>query len=341
MDEGKSEYKDSRFFWLYLFNLARPENREQLDTEIRKADVICIVYGISSKESYDRIGSFWLPYLRKLGRNVPVVLVGNKIDLRGKDFSNDSLEEQVMPLMNEFKVLILIQEVETCVECSAKQPLNVSEVFYFAQKAVLHPTAPLYDSRDHVLKPACIDALRRIFKLCDLDKNGYLDDEEIDRFQGKCFGTPLQKHELESVKNVVLENEPEGVKSQGLTEIGFLFLHTLFIQRGRLETTWTVLRKFGYGDDLSLKEDFLYPKFEVPPDCSVELSSDGYQFFTEVFQSYDKDKDGALKQAELDDLFSTTPGNPWDDSDFPHTTVTHEDGAVTLQGFLAQWRLIC
>ena len=42
------------------------------------------------------------------------------------------------------------QEVETCVECSAKLPLNVSEVFYFAQKAVLHPTAPLYDSRDHV-----------------------------------------------------------------------------------------------------------------------------------------------------------------------------------------------
>jgi hypothetical protein len=27
--------------------------------------------------------------------------------------------------------------------------LNVSEVFYFAQKAVLHPTAPLYDSREH------------------------------------------------------------------------------------------------------------------------------------------------------------------------------------------------
>lgn len=42
------------------------------------------------------------------------------------------------------------QEVETVVECSAVMPLNVSEVFYFAQKAVLHPTAPLYDSREHV-----------------------------------------------------------------------------------------------------------------------------------------------------------------------------------------------
>lgn len=42
------------------------------------------------------------------------------------------------------------QEVDTCVECSAKLPLNVPEVFFLAQKAVLHPTAPLYDSRDHV-----------------------------------------------------------------------------------------------------------------------------------------------------------------------------------------------
>lgn len=42
---------------------------------------------------------------------------------------------------------------------------------------------------------------------------------------------------------------------------GFAFLHSLFIQRGRLETTWTVLRKFGYGDDLSLREDFLLPPY--------------------------------------------------------------------------------
>ena len=45
---------------------------------------------------------------------------------------------------------VRMQEVETVVECSALLPLNVSEVFYFAQKAVLHPTAPLYDSREHV-----------------------------------------------------------------------------------------------------------------------------------------------------------------------------------------------
>ena len=41
---------------------------------------------------------------------------------------------------------------------------------------------------------------------------------------------------------------------------GFLFLHTLFIQRGRHETTWTVLRKFGYDDNLQLYKEYIWPQ---------------------------------------------------------------------------------
>lgn len=312
---------------------ARLENRSQLEAEIRKADVICIVYAVNVPETFERIPSFWLPYIRSLGRNIPVVLVGNKIDLRGRDnLTNERLKTEVMPIMDEFK------EVETCVECSAKELLNVSEVFYFAQKAVLHPTAPLYDSREHVMKPACIEALKRIFKLCDTDKDGILNDEELNEFQRKCFNSPLQQQELEGVKNVVRENNADGVNENGLTESGFLFLHKLFIQRGRLETTWTVLRKFGYGDDLSLREDFLYPQIDVFPDCTFELSSDGYKFFIETFQAFDKDKDGALNNDELNNLFSTSPGNPWKEN-FPESTLTNSSNSITLQGFLAQWSM--
>lgn len=35
---------------------------------------------------------------------MPAVLVGNKIDLRGDDVTNQSLEDEVIPIMNEFKV---------------------------------------------------------------------------------------------------------------------------------------------------------------------------------------------------------------------------------------------
>ncbi|KAM6494240.1 EF hand associated domain containing protein [Amanita muscaria] len=312
---------------------AGPYDRMHLESEIRKAHVICVVYSIDNPNSFDRIPTYWLPHFRQLGVNVPVILVGNKIDLRGGEVTNEALEDEIIPIMNEFK------EVETCVECSAKLPLNVSEVFYFAQKAVLHPTAPLYDSRDHVLKPACVAALRRIFKLCDTNKDGILDASELNEFQRKCFDAPLQLQELEGIKAIVQEHAEGGVRDEGLTETGFLYLHTIFIQRGRLETTWTVLRKFGYAEDLRLTEGFLSPKFDVHPDCSVELSPLGYQFFTDIFETFDKDQDGALNAEELEELFSTSPGNPWSSQGFPETTLADESGAVTLQGWLAQWSM--
>ena len=98
------------------------------------------------------------------------------------------------------------------------------------------------------------------------------------------------------------------LQDDGLTETGFLHLHTNFIWQGRPETTWTVLQKFGYGSDLRLTEEFLVPKFvvlslfsprrhpdrvflvrfDVPYDCSVELSPPGYQFFTDLFETFDK-----------------------------------------------------
>ncbi|KAF8442938.1 P-loop containing nucleoside triphosphate hydrolase protein [Boletus edulis BED1] len=312
---------------------AGPQDRQHLESEIRKAHVICVVYAIDNPNSFDRIPTFWLPHFRQLGVNVPVILVGNKIDLRGGEVANEALEDEIIPIMNEFKA------VETCVECSAKMPLNVSEVFYFAQKAVLHPTAPLYDSREHVLKPACVSALKRIFKLCDTNKDGVLDATELNEFQRKCFDAPLQLQELEGIKDMVREHAEGGVREDGLTEAGFLYLHTIFIQRGRLETTWTVLRKFGYGEDLRLTESFLLPKFDVPHDCSVELSPKGYQFFTDIFETFDKDQDGALKTVELDELFSTSPGNPWASQKFSDTTLVDDTGAVTLQGWLAQWSM--
>lgn len=40
---------------------------------------------------------------------------------------------------------------------------------------------------------------------------------------------------------------------------GFLFLNKLFIQRGRHETTWKILRKFGYSNSLELKDEYLQP----------------------------------------------------------------------------------
>ena len=132
--------------------------------------------------------------------------------------------------MREFK------EIETCLECSAKKLTFVGEVFYYALKAVVHPSAPLFDSHANngqgALKPLCFRALKRIFLMNDLDKashsqsalvslfnhcvshifglqDGALNDAELNAFQVKCFSAPLQPEELIGVRKVVSETMPQ------------------------------------------------------------------------------------------------------------------------------------
>nr|KAF6272156.1 hypothetical protein mMyoMyo1_016569 [Myotis myotis] len=303
---------------------------EELQDEINKANVVCVVYDVSEEATIEKIRTKWIPLVNggtEKGPRVPIILVGNKSDLRP-----GSSMEAVLPIMSQFP------EIETCVECSARNLRNISELFYYAQKAVLHPTAPLYDPETKQLKPACTQALTRIFRLSDQDLDQALSDEELNAFQKCCFGHPLAPQALEDVKMVVRKNVAGGVRDDRLTLDGFLFLNTLFIQRGRHETTWTILRRFGYGDTLELSADYLFPLLHVPPGCSTELNHFGYQFVQRVFEKHDQDHDGALSLAELQDLFSVSPAPPWGPQFLQE--VRTEAGRLPLHGYLCQWTLV-
>lgn len=101
--------------------------------------------------------------------------------------------------------------------------------------------------------------------------------------QVRCFNAPLQPSEIVGVKKVVEEKIAEGVNERGLTLTGFLFLHALFIEKGRLETTWTVLRKFGYNDDIKLADELIPPLkqasdqvYLVAADCDFAVLGIGH-----------------------------------------------------------------
>ena len=54
--------------------LAGPQDRVHLESEIRKAHVICVVYSIDNPHSFDRIPTYWLPQFHQLGVNVHIFL---------------------------------------------------------------------------------------------------------------------------------------------------------------------------------------------------------------------------------------------------------------------------
>uniref|UniRef100_A0AAZ3PKH6 Mitochondrial Rho GTPase n=1 Tax=Oncorhynchus tshawytscha TaxID=74940 RepID=A0AAZ3PKH6_ONCTS len=206
-------------------------------------------------------------------------------------------------------------------QCSAKNLKNISELFYYAQKAVLHPTGPLYCPEEKEMKPSCIKSLTRIFKVSDLDNDGILNDKELNFFQRTCFNMPLAPQALEDVKNVVRKNMTDGVEDNGLTLKGFLFLHT-----------------FGCDDDLELHQEYLFPLLKIPADCTTELNHNAYLFLQSVFDKHDKDRDCALSPEEVKDLFKVFPYMPWG-PDVNNTVCTNDQGWITYQGYLSQWTL--
>lgn len=146
-------------------------------------------------------------------------------------------------------------QIETCIQCSAKNLKNVPEVFYYAQKSVLYPTSPVYDVDKKELTAQAVKCFTRIFKLCDADNDGLLSDDELNEFQLKCFGVRLNASSLQELK-LLLDEKIENLYNNEITLKGFLYLQSLFFKKGRHETSWTVLKKFGYDKNLSISRDY-------------------------------------------------------------------------------------
>ncbi len=229
-------------------------------------------------------------------------------------------------------------EIETCIQCSAKTFKNIPEIFYYAQKSVLYPTQPVYDTDKNELTSQCQACLKRVFILCDLNNDHQLDDDELNAFQAKYFNLNLDSHTLSEIKHLIRKKAVDGLVNNNLTLNGFLYLNVLFIQRGRHETTWTILRKFGYDRNLTLKNAYLRPRLEINENCTTELSSKGFEYLHYVFNKYDAGKKSYLTKAELNSLFAVCPVCPWGDDVF-NTVQTDHDGNMTLDGFISQWVL--
>lgn len=78
------------------------------------------------------------------------------------------------------------------------------------------------------------------------------------------------------------------IHNKGINEAGFLSLFHLIIERGRTETIWSLLRHYGYDNNLNIKEEFLQPELLVPPGYEIEISKEGYQWLRELFLQYSR-----------------------------------------------------
>jgi len=316
----------------------RTQSEAGIAAEVAKASVIGIVYAADTGEK--SVKDFWLPFIRnhsaasEVPSKTPVVLIRNKTDIAesSEGETSDALLNECTPIMQEFR------EVVTCVGCSATNMNLVAEAFYYALNAVLFPMGPLYDLEKRCLVGAAVTSIERVFSICDRTCTDLLSDDELNKFQVLCFSgsDALAVRELESVKELIKESVQGGVVDGCVTLKGFVFLNQLFIERGRPETTWAVLRHFGYSDTLELTSP-KHNKFKsMSDDQSIELSEEGIEFLSDRFDACAKG-DSKLSSKQLAKFFEVVPVE-WADK-FTQISAGCDQG-VERDVFFTMWRTL-
>jgi mitochondrial Rho GTPase 1 len=91
-----------------------------------------------------------------------------------------------------------VQRIE---ECTAHNE-SAQNVLAFACDASLHPIMPIYNHVARRMRCRAIRALNRIFDLCDEDRNGALNSDELRKFHLFAYGQSVTDAELKQTRQV-------------------------------------------------------------------------------------------------------------------------------------------
>ena len=131
---------DGTLVELALWDTAGQEDYDRLrPLSYPDTDVILMCFSIDSPDSLENIPEKWTPEVRHFCPNVPIILVGNKKDLRNDEYIKRELSKvKQEPVKSEEGSLICERiKAYAYLECSAKTKEGVRDVFTTATKAAL------------------------------------------------------------------------------------------------------------------------------------------------------------------------------------------------------------
>ncbi|XP_039058319.1 rac-like GTP-binding protein ARAC7 [Hibiscus syriacus] len=131
---------DGSIVYLGLWDTAGQEDYSRLrPLSYRGADIFVLAFSLISRPSYENVLKKWMPELRRFAPNVPIVLVGTKLDLReDRACLADQMGSCVITSAQGEELRKQIGAA-AYVECSSKTQQNVKAVFDTAIKVVLQP----------------------------------------------------------------------------------------------------------------------------------------------------------------------------------------------------------
>ncbi|KAI9927988.1 Rho GTPase protein rac1 [Aspergillus wentii] len=123
---------DGKPISLGLWDTAGQEDYDRLrPLSYPQTDVFLICFSIVSPPSFDNVKAKWYPEIDHHAPNVPIILVGTKLDLRDDRATADSLRARKMEPVSYEQALTVAKEIRAhkYLECSALTQRNLKSVF--------------------------------------------------------------------------------------------------------------------------------------------------------------------------------------------------------------------
>lgn len=307
------------------------DKNKAVQEELEKCDVILLVYDVTKTHTIDRIASYWLDYIPKYS-SAPILIIGNKHDLKRTN-PTYSLEDTIKNLSKNF------HNFDIVIECSAKTLYNLSDIFFYTQVTVLHPTLPLFNPITEELTDKFKRSLSLVFKTCDKDKDFALSTDEIIAMHLSVYETPMQAAEAEDIIKMIQSSYPQGISKDGINFEGFCYLQKLAMQRLQNSVCWGLVKHFRYDRSLELVLDLDLGLLETD---TVEISISTISFLTAVFDQYAQD--AQLKISSLPQIFAASKNPPWgkDTESWGDVSaiIRTENNALPYTSWISLWHLL-
>lgn len=131
---------DGKCVELALWDTAGQEDYDRLrPLSYPDTDVILMCFAIDSPDSLENIPEKWTPEVKHFCPNVPIILVGNKKDLRNDEGTKKELAKLKLEPVKAEEARQMASSINAYeyLECSAKTKECVREVFESATRAAL------------------------------------------------------------------------------------------------------------------------------------------------------------------------------------------------------------